>query len=267
MTNNLIAYQKTIVLHKTDVNKYFRIKNKFYRIFKVTKNHVHYAECYLEKDLKVPNIRYGEKKAYVYLYFASDFFTGDALYETKTMVQNKIYWNSNKLYNDITDLYLISKVDEDNCYTIDVVVKEDYKNSAFNTAINKLFLAGHLKSNLLSLYTMSCYDGKHGEHFKRHNSDDKRICKTMIKLFLNKIDIEFTKNELCTELEKYQIDEVIKEFKLLKKPMKHDDHECPVCLDIKTVVEGYYDCNHEFCTGCISKWELINPTCPLCRSY
>ena len=27
--------------------------------------------------------------------------------------------------------------------------------------------------------------------------------------------------------------------------MKHDDHECPVCLDIKTVVEGYYDCNHE----------------------
>ena len=67
MTKNSIRYQKTIVLHKTDVNKYFRIKNKFCKSFKVTKNHVHYAECYLEKDLKVPNIKYGEKK-HIYTY-------------------------------------------------------------------------------------------------------------------------------------------------------------------------------------------------------
>ena len=90
MPINSISYQKSIVLHKTDVDKYFRIKNKFYRIFKVTKNHVHYAECYLDKELRVLiNIRFEAKKMYVYQYYSSEFFNGDALSELKQQFKTR----------------------------------------------------------------------------------------------------------------------------------------------------------------------------------
>jgi hypothetical protein len=266
MPINSISYQKSIVLHKTDVDKYFRIKNKFYRIFKVTKNHVHYAECYLDKELRVLiNIRFEAKKMYLYQYYSSEFFTGNALYETKTTIQNKIYWNFNKLYDDISDLYLVSEYDEHHdCDAFDVAVKDNYQTSVFNTdTTNKLAIAGHLKSNLISLYRMALDD---------EPRLDRRLLLpipqyiTLAKLFLEKVDLEFVKSELCTELEKYQIDIIVEKYKLLKKQIDHHNKECPVCLDTKTVFEGYYDCKHLICADCEKSWGKINSTCPLCRS-
>ena len=205
MPINSISYQKSIVLHKTDVDKYFRIKNKFYRIFKVTKNHVHYAECYLDKELRVLiNIRFEAKKMYLYQYYSSEFFTGNALYETKKTIQNKIYWSFNKLYDNISDLYLVSEYDEHHCDPVDVSVKENYQISIYNTdTTNKLILAGHLKSNLMSLYAMT-FDERTRINRRPLLPIPQYI--TLAKRFLDKVDLEFVKSELCTELEKYQVD-------------------------------------------------------------
>lgn len=40
---------------------------------------------------------------------------------------------------------------------------------------------------------------------------------------------------------------------------------CPVCFENKLLINNY-KCNHKICKKCIKNWNLINPSCPLCRS-
>ncbi|NXT40413.1 TOPRS ligase, partial [Pelecanoides urinatrix] len=40
---------------------------------------------------------------------------------------------------------------------------------------------------------------------------------------------------------------------------------CPICHDTRNDVAYAMPCHHQFCVGCIVRWTLRKPDCPLCR--
>jgi len=52
--------------------------------------------------------------------------------------------------------------------------------------------------------------------------------------------------------------------KIAEKDIPIDDCECGVCLEVKDLKSGFYQCNHKFCKDCFKSWS--NKTCPLCRA-
>ena len=46
-----------------------------------------------------------------------------------------------------------------------------------------------------------------------------------------------------------------------------DDNLCPICMSIPQKDNIFITkCNHKFCSSCISEWEKIKNTCPICRT-
>ena len=40
---------------------------------------------------------------------------------------------------------------------------------------------------------------------------------------------------------------------------------CPICYELKADYYSIKECNHKFCTKCISRWYKVKKQCPLCR--
>jgi hypothetical protein len=97
-------------------------------------------------------------------------------------------------------------------------------------------------------------------------------CRTVIKYYkqwrLEQL-FEFAKTfdgfstKILTEEDKEILNKLMSEFKV--PTLKSSENECPICLDVKTVCQGYFNCSHVVCTNC---YELCkSKTCSLCRSY
>lgn len=48
-----------------------------------------------------------------------------------------------------------------------------------------------------------------------------------------------------------------------------DDKKCPICQNelpsSRSAERSTLVCEHVFCTTCIARWVVVNPSCPLCR--
>ena len=244
------------IIHKTDINKFFRIEDKFYRIFKVTKHNIYYAECFRDHFINLRNsIMCEEQKFITYSHFLSDTFYGNIISKLKTEV------NTNMIYDNISDMFIVSfNVEGDNTNSS---VFENYENSIFKTGCNffmtthKLTLAYNTKVVLLSLF-----DIEPNTNFFKKEFIDKYI--KMSKFFLEKIDLEFIIDNICSEMEEYYINEIVTKFKLILNVIQHNDKECPICLENKTLCEGYFECTHSICSDCNDS--LNKRICPMCRS-
>jgi ankyrin repeat protein len=54
--------------------------------------------------------------------------------------------------------------------------------------------------------------------------------------------------------------------KPLPNSKEEEEQECPVCFDsLNQDNSKILICGHGFCVDCISKWDNMNGTCPLCR--
>ena len=80
---------------------------------------------------------------------------------------------------------------------------------------------------------------------------------TFVKIF------EGTSTKILSSTENEILNKLMSVFKL--PTLTNSQNECPICLDVKTVCQGYFNCSHVVCTNC---YELCkSKTCSLCRSY
>ena len=148
-----------------------------------------------------------------------------------------------------------------------------YSTSNFNLQRKNLELAGELKFRLLSLeeihgkMNIPTYRGMAKKTYNEYKIKIKDILSNSnidaIKMLL-KYEIlnqdELKMNEIIEIIDKHNLEQDIKKTECL------NDEECPVCLDIKDINKGYYNCNHSFCEPCYKGWSKNSDNCPMCRS-
>ena len=81
------------------------------------------------------------------------------------------------------------------------------------------------------------------------------------------------KNPIETLIDKYGVEETIKEFpkeyskwKLEKLKKAGEKLECVICMEECCDKAKFLPCNHGFHRNCINAWNDHNSSCPICRA-